>query len=57
VERDAYAIWWHNRLQRPEVDLGQFDDPYIRELKSQLAETGRRLWVLDITSDSEFRAM
>jgi oxazoline/thiazoline synthase len=51
VERDAYAIWWYNRLQRPEVDLGQFDDPYIRELKSQLAETGRRLWVLDITSD------
>ena len=24
---------------------------YIRDLKIQLAETGRRLWVLDITSD------
>ncbi|MGC2836205.1 MAG: TOMM precursor leader peptide-binding protein, partial [Methylocella sp.] len=21
VERDAYAIWWYNRLQRPELDL------------------------------------
>jgi bacteriocin biosynthesis cyclodehydratase domain-containing protein len=51
VERDGYAIWWYNRLQRPEVDLGQFDDPYIRDLKIQLAETGRRLWVLDATSD------
>jgi oxazoline/thiazoline synthase len=51
VERDGYAIWWYNRLQRPEVDLGQFDDPYIRDLKMQLAETGRRLWVLDATSD------
>jgi oxazoline/thiazoline synthase len=51
VERDAYAIWWYNRLQRAEVDLSQFDDPYIRDLKIQLAETGRRLWVLDITSD------
>ena len=51
MERDAYAIWWYNRLQRPEVDLGQFDDPYIRDLKTQLAETGRRLWVLDVTSD------
>jgi ribosomal protein S12 methylthiotransferase accessory factor len=51
VERDAYAIWWYNRLQRAEVDLGQFDDPYIRDLKIQLAETGRRLWVLDVTSD------
>ncbi len=51
VERDSYAIWWYNRLQRPAVDLGQFDDDYVRDLQSQLAETGRRLWVLDVTSD------
>jgi len=51
VERDAYAIWWYNRLQRPELDLGQFDDSYVRDLRNQLAETGRRLWVLDVTSD------
>ena len=38
-------------MQRPEVDLGQFNDPYIHDLKAQLAETGRRLWVLDVTSD------
>jgi ribosomal protein S12 methylthiotransferase accessory factor len=51
VERDAYAIWWYNRSQRTEVDLGQFDDSYVRDLQTQLAETGRKLWVLDITSD------
>ena len=51
VERDAYAIWWYNRLQRPEVDLGQFQDSYVRDLQSQLGENGRRLWVLDVTSD------
>jgi bacteriocin biosynthesis cyclodehydratase domain-containing protein len=51
VERDAYAIWWYNRLRRPELDLAQFDDPYVRDLGAQLAETGRRLWVLDMTSD------
>jgi oxazoline/thiazoline synthase len=51
VERDSYAIWWYNRLERPELDLGQFDDPYVRDLKNQLADTGRRLWVLDIASD------
>jgi bacteriocin biosynthesis cyclodehydratase domain-containing protein len=51
VERDAYAIWWYNRSQVPEVDLGQFDDSYIRDLKSQLTEAGRRLWVLDVTND------
>ena len=51
VERDAYAIWWYNRVQRAEVDLSQFEDSYIRDLQSQLAETGRRLWVLDVTND------
>ena len=51
VERDAYAIWWYNRLQRPELDLSRFDDSYVRELQKQLAATGRKLWVLDVTSD------
>ena len=51
VERDAYAIWWYNRLQRPGVDLARFDDSYVRDLQSLLTESGRRLWVLDITSD------
>jgi oxazoline/thiazoline synthase len=51
VERDAYAIWWYNRLQRPAVDLARFEDSYIRDLQAQLGEHGRRLWVLDVTSD------
>ena len=51
VERDAYAIWWYNQLQRPAVDLAKFDDSYVHDLQRQLTETGRRLWVLDITSD------
>ena len=51
VERDSYAIWWYNRSQRVEVDLNQFDDSYVHDLQTQLADTGRRLWVLDITSD------
>ncbi|HSY55205.1 MAG TPA: TOMM precursor leader peptide-binding protein [Bradyrhizobium sp.] len=51
VERDAYAIWWYNRLQREELDLNQFDDSYVQDLRSQLGDQGRKLWVLDITSD------
>jgi ribosomal protein S12 methylthiotransferase accessory factor len=51
VERDAYAIWWYNRLQRPQVDLSQFDDSYILDLQAQFAQAGRQLWVLDVTSD------
>jgi ribosomal protein S12 methylthiotransferase accessory factor len=33
------------------LDLGQLDDSYVHDLQIQLAETGRRLWVLDVTSD------
>jgi oxazoline/thiazoline synthase len=51
VERDAYAIWWYNRLERAELDLKQFEDSYVRDLQAQFAKAGRRLWVLDITSD------
>ncbi len=29
----------------------QFNDSYIRDLQTQLAEAGRKLWVLDVTSD------
>jgi ribosomal protein S12 methylthiotransferase accessory factor len=51
VERDAYAIWWYNRLRRPQLDLGRFDDPYVGDLQAQLERRGRRLWVLDVTTD------
>ncbi|ACL59542.1 TOMM precursor leader peptide-binding protein [Methylobacterium nodulans] len=51
VERDAYAIWWYNRLRRPPLDLDALEDSYIRDLHAQLTEAGRRLWVLDITND------
>jgi bacteriocin biosynthesis cyclodehydratase domain-containing protein len=51
VERDAYAIWWYNRSQRSEVDLGEFDDSYIRDIKTQFTDAGRKLWVLDVTND------
>ena len=51
VERDAYAIWWYNRLQRAEVDFDKLGDSYIRDLRAHFAALGRGLWVLDVTSD------
>ena len=51
VERDSYAIWWYNRVPRPQLDLSQFDDSYVRDLRTQLAATGRKVWVIDITND------
>ena len=51
VERDAFAIWWYNRLCVPEVDLGGFDDEYLASARRHYAEYERDLWMLDITSD------
>ncbi len=51
VERDAYAIWWYNRSQRAELDLNQFDDSYVHDLRMLLADQGRKLWVIDVTTD------
>jgi bacteriocin biosynthesis cyclodehydratase domain-containing protein len=51
VERDAYAIWWYNRVRRPEIDLDKIGDSYIRDLRVQFAAMSHRLWVLDITTD------
>jgi ribosomal protein S12 methylthiotransferase accessory factor len=33
------------------VNLDKFNDSYVRDLQIQLAESGKRLWVLDITND------
>jgi oxazoline/thiazoline synthase len=51
VERDAYAIWWYNRLRRPEIDLEKLGDTYIRDVLAQFAALGRRVWALDVTND------
>ncbi len=51
VERDSVALWWYNRLQKPQVDLDSFDEPYYQSLQQYYQELGRELWVLDITSD------
>jgi oxazoline/thiazoline synthase len=51
VERDCVALWWYNRLQKPQVNLDSFQDPYFQSLQSYYQSIGRDFWVLDITSD------
>ena len=51
VERDAFAIWWYNRLQAPAVDLTGFDDAYLASAADYYARYERDLWMLDVTSD------
>ncbi|MEM8719589.1 MAG: TOMM precursor leader peptide-binding protein [Cyanobacteria bacterium P01_G01_bin.39] len=51
VERDSVALWWYNRLKKPEVNLESFDDPYFQALKDYYQTFNREFWVLDLTSD------
>lgn len=51
VERDAFAIWWYNRLCLPEVDLESFDDEYLASARGHYLDFGREMWVLDVTHD------
>jgi ribosomal protein S12 methylthiotransferase accessory factor len=51
VERDAVAIWWYNRVQRPGVDLATSNDPYVADLVDHYATLGRNLWALNLTGD------
>jgi ribosomal protein S12 methylthiotransferase accessory factor len=51
VERDSVALWWYSRARRPPVALDGFDEPYVHRLEAYLAERGRDLTVLDLTSD------
>ena len=51
AERDAFAIWWYNRLQMPAVDLASFDDDYLASAPDHYATYERDLWMLDVTSD------
>jgi ribosomal protein S12 methylthiotransferase accessory factor len=51
VERDSVALWWYNRVRRPQVDLDTVDDAYVQAVRRAYAARGRTLWVLDVTSD------
>ncbi|WP_419939678.1 TOMM precursor leader peptide-binding protein [Candidatus Palauibacter sp.] len=51
VERDAFAIWWYNRLGLPEVDLASFEEEYLASAREYYRRRQREMWVLDATSD------
>jgi bacteriocin biosynthesis cyclodehydratase domain-containing protein len=53
VERDGIAIWWYNRLRRPEVDIDAFAarDPWFATVRRAHEGLGRETWVLDLTTD------
>jgi thiazole/oxazole-forming peptide maturase SagD family component len=57
VERDAFAIWWYNRLRRPAMDLGAIRSSGTRRLIELFEQFGRRVEILDITGDLQIPVM
>jgi bacteriocin biosynthesis cyclodehydratase domain-containing protein len=53
IERDAAAIWWYNKVRRPEADLDSFSLPIVRQLRETYRRQGRVFWALDLTTDLE----
>lgn len=53
IERDAAAIWWYNRIERPQVDLKSANNPYIDKMILYYKQINRSLYVLDLTTDLE----
>jgi oxazoline/thiazoline synthase len=51
VERDSVALWWYNRVPRPQIDLDTVEDAYLQAVRREYAARGRSLWVLDVTTD------
>jgi ribosomal protein S12 methylthiotransferase accessory factor len=50
IERDAVALWWYPRSERPAFDLDSWDDPRVIAARAPHLQHGRT-WVLDVTSD------
>lgn len=48
IERDATAMWWYGRLQRPAVAM---ETPYVAAMRREHAARGRQLRLLDLTTD------
>lgn len=51
VERDAVAVWWYNRIPRPEVPEAYYQDPWVRGLRTEYDALGWDLWGLDLAHD------
>ena len=51
VERDGAAIWWYNRLIRPQVDVRLWNDSALDGVMDRFAKMGSEIWVLDVTTD------
>lgn len=51
IERDAVALWWYNRLNKPQVSIEAIKDKAINSFIKKHKSLDRELWILDLTTD------
>ena len=51
VERDAVAIWWYAKAQRPELDFEPVSIPWFGAFADWIGRTQRKFWILDLGHD------
>ena len=56
IERDATAIWWYNKVQRPQVDLSELPEGNLQRIRQTLDKEWD-YWVLDISHDFKVPVM
>lgn len=50
IERDATALWWYNRIERPGFDLARLDPDYLAPIDKTLS-VDHDYWLLDLSHD------
>jgi ribosomal protein S12 methylthiotransferase accessory factor len=51
IERDAVALWWYNRVCRPQLDLKSFSSRRIGSVLRAAEESNVHVELLDLTTD------
>ena len=50
IERDAVAIWWYNKMERPAISLEELNDEGFSKIKETL-DPEWNYWLLDLSHD------
>lgn len=57
AERDAVAIWWYNRLLRPQLDPADLGEALVTAFGLWSTQRGRPLTLYDLSHDCEVRVV
>lgn len=51
IERDAFLVFWLNKIPPPQIDLNTITIPAVREALEMFDQNGINFYILDVTTD------